>query len=42
MCENNKIKEENKERMELFSLQSVTNDEADIVDDCEFDIDECE
>jgi hypothetical protein len=38
MCENEKIKEENKEEMEKYSLLPATNDEAsieDYADDCD-------
>ena len=40
MCEKEKIKEENKETMELYSLQPVTNDEAIVDDECEVNIDD--
>lgn len=39
MCENEKIKEKNKEAMEKYSLLQVTNDEASVEDD---DIDDCD
>ena len=40
MCDNEKIKEENKENMEKYSLLPLTNDEITVEDDSD-DINDC-